>query len=200
MDEKKAIEMAKEGSERAFNFLYNKQFQTVYGHIYYIVKNKEVAEDLTSETFVKAFTNIHKFERDISFSMWIRMIGNNHTIDYIRKTKKENEIFLEKENLDESDYSDGQNPLLDIVNKEEMAILSNAMSKITGKEKRALELRINQNMSYREIAENLDCSIGAIKSYLHKAQKKVKSYSINQKKEKNNEKKSILLNDNRIVG
>jgi len=61
MTPKEAIELAKTGSQKAFTLLYNTYYRVVYFNVYNIVKNKDVADDLTSETFLKAFKNINKF-------------------------------------------------------------------------------------------------------------------------------------------
>lgn len=193
-----AIELAKNNSQKGFTFLYNQYYNIIYRNILYIVKQKEIAEDLTSETFLKAFKHISKFEKDISFEMWLRTIGNNHSIDWLRKKKRENEIFTDVDEGYEPAHTDNDTPEISMIGKEEAKLLSNAISQMTGKEKRAIELRVYENMSYKEISDELDCSVGSTKSLIHKAKKRLLKKPT--KKEKNDKKKSILLIDNRIIG
>jgi RNA polymerase sigma-70 factor (ECF subfamily) len=199
MDATTAIDLAKNNSQKGFTFLYNKYYNVIYRNILYIVKQREIAEDLTSETFLKAFKNIEKFEKDISFEMWLRTIGNNHSIDYIRKKKREDALFAESDEEEEINYSDKSTPEFAMIDKEEVKLLSTAISKMRGREQLALKLRIYNEMSYKEISEKLGCSIGAVKSYIHKAKAKLSQVKTQQNK-KSNEEKSILFSGNKIIG
>ena len=77
------IKQAKEGKQIAFTKLYEKYKQTIYITIYRIVNNRDVADDLTSITFVKAFSKISSYVNNISFEMWLKTIAINSSIDYI---------------------------------------------------------------------------------------------------------------------
>ena len=82
-----AIELAKNGNNRAIAYLYNKYYKVVYNTLLYIVKDKNIAADLTSEVFIKAFNSLDKFYINISFEMWLKTIANNKGIDFIRVYK-----------------------------------------------------------------------------------------------------------------
>ena len=87
------IKQAKEGKQIAFSKLYERYKKNIYITIIKIVKNKDVADDLLSITFVKAFTKLDSFVDNISFELWLKTIAINSSIDYIRHTKKESNLY-----------------------------------------------------------------------------------------------------------
>jgi len=174
MNTKEAIELAKVGSEKAFTYLYNTYHKVIYSNIYYIVKNKDVADDLLSETFLKAFKNIDKFTKDISFEMWLKTIANNHSIDFIRSINKEqNNVYVDDDLLKEFIYTDNSNPEKELIKKEEYGRFERGLVSLSKKQEEVLRCRYNDNMSYKEIAEKLNLSIGTIKHYIHRYKNKL---------------------------
>lgn len=184
------IERAKSGSQRAFTELYNKYSKSIYNRIYSIVKNTDVADDLLSETFTKAFMNISKFTKDISFEMWLKTIANNHSIDFVRGGKREiDDISLDDDFFENFVYSDFSNPEKEFILKENKGLIAKSISELSPRASEVLKLRYNQGHTYQQIADKLGISIGTVKSYISKATNKL--LLINPKKEKD-EKKSIL--------
>ncbi len=88
-EEKLLVEQARDGSEKAFSKLYQKYNKTIWFTIYNIVKNSDVADDLTSVVFTKVYEKLQTYVNHISFEMWLKTIAVNASIDYIRRTKKE---------------------------------------------------------------------------------------------------------------
>ena len=75
------------GDELAYNQLMSRYKKSVYHMILKMVRNPEDAEDLTLESFGKAFKNLDRFKKDYTFTTWIFRIATNHTIDFIRKKR-----------------------------------------------------------------------------------------------------------------
>lgn len=183
MNTKDSIEAAKGGSQRAFTNLYNTYHRSIYNNIYNIVKNTDVADDLLSETFLKAFTNINKFTKDISFEMWLKTIANHHSIDFIRSvTKNKNDVYIDDDQLSEFIHSDYSNPEKEMIKKEEYAQFENALQGLISRPKEVLTYRYQDGLSYQEIADKLGLNIGTIKHYIHKYKNKLKANIINQSK------------------
>ncbi len=176
MNVKEEVEKAKNGSEKAFTNLYNEFQKVIYVAIYNIVKNKEVAEDLTSETFIKIYKNLHKYTKDFSFVMWAKTIANHHAIDYIRSGKNQyNTQSLDDEMANVIEISDYTDPETSLINKE-MALLENdAIKSLTKREYEIVKLR-EEEIPYSKIAEELGVSIGTVKSSIHNYRKKIKKY------------------------
>lgn len=171
------IKQAKEGKQIAFTKLYNKFKQTIYITIIKIVKNRDVADDLLSTTFTKAFTKINSFVENISFEMWLKTIAINSSIDYIRHYKKDSALYWidDDENCkiqlnSTADYS----PEEDYIFKETDSNLSEALDKLRFKYRQIIELRTVQNLSYKEISEQLGLDENKVKSTLNVARKKLK--------------------------
>ena len=147
----------------------------VYHMILKMVRNVDDAEDLTIEAFAKAFKNLHKFKKDYTFSTWLFRIATNNTIDFIRKKK------LETTSL-HSSYTDdnGSSVSIDLPDKElnpqEKAIKSQKVeliqlfvTKLPAKYQRLVRLRYFDELSYDEIAQELNAPLGTVKAQLHRA-------------------------------
>jgi len=170
------IKQAREGKQSAFTRLYNRFERTIYLTIYNIVKNRDVADDLLSVTFIKAFSKLDSYVNNISFEMWLKTIAINSSIDYIRRTKKEKYDYeLDNDNncLQVSSSADSSPEDLYIYHETDSK-LSDALSRLRYKYRYILELRTVQNLSYKEIAEHLELSESQVKSRLNKAREKLK--------------------------
>lgn len=161
--------------EQAYAMLMKSYKKPVYHMILKMVRNVDDAEDLTIEAFAKAFKNLHKFKKDYTFSTWLFRIATNNTIDFIRKKK------LETTSL-HSSYTDdnGESVSIDLPDKElnpqEKAIKSQKIeliqlfvTKLPAKYQRLVRLRYFDELSYDEIAQELDAPLGTVKAQLHRA-------------------------------
>lgn len=170
------IKQAKEGKQSAFTKLYEKYNRIIYSTIYRIVNNRDAADDLLSVTFTKAFSKLDSYINNISFEMWLKTIAINSSIDYIRRTKKENANYWLDEDTStvqlrsSADYSPEDNYIFN----ETDARLTNAFNRLRYKYRYILELRTVQNMSYKQISEQLGLSESQVKSQLNKAREKLK--------------------------
>lgn len=170
------INQAKEGKQSAFTKLYERFKQTLYYTIYRIVNNKDATDDLLSVTYTKAFSKLDSYVNNISFEMWLKTIAINSSIDYIRRTKKEKSNYW----IDDSDsciqLSDSADcsPEEEYIFQETSSKLSNALSRLRFKYRNILDLRVTQNLSYKQISEILGLSESQVKSCLNKAREKLK--------------------------
>src|SRR5689334_10583845 len=87
LEDFKLIDQAVAGDDAAFAKLLQRYKRAVYHMILKMVRNIDDAEDLTIESFAKAFRSLHKFKKDFTFSTWLFRIATNNTIDFIRKKK-----------------------------------------------------------------------------------------------------------------
>jgi len=139
------------------------------------VRNIDDAEDLTIEAFAKAFKNLHRFKKDFTFSTWLFRIATNNSIDFIRKKK------LETTSLDTS-YTDdngeavsmdvedkGLNPQEEAIKSQKVELMQMFVTKLPAKYQRLVRLRYFDELSYEEIAKELDAPLGTVKAQLHRA-------------------------------
>lgn len=160
MEDIRLMFLLKEGNEKAFDCLYNKYYRLVYYQAFLIVKNQEDAEDITQSVFIKFYTSVSNLNVTINVKNYLSQMSRNLAIDVYRKKTKQ-EANIDAENLvDKSD----QSPLIDfhgLLEEEENQILI---------------LRINFSYSFKEIASDLNKTVGYVQAKYYKALDKVKVY------------------------
>lgn len=163
------VEQAKTGSVRAFNTLYNKYEKTVWFTVYNIVKNRDVADDLVSVVFTKAYMKMESYTEHVSYEMWLKTIAVNSAIDYLRKMKNEklnNYIDDEETTIQLSDVE--KSPEEDLIIKEKLKLTLEAIPTLKKQYRELIQSRI-EGMSYKDIAEKLAIDELTVKSNLNKA-------------------------------
>ena len=175
LEDFKFIDMAVAGDDKAYAKLLTRYKRPVYHMILKMVRNTDDAEDLTMESFSKAFRSLHRFKKDFTFSTWLFRIATNNTIDFIRK-KKLNTLSIENTYTDD----DGQSVSIDIMDKnndpQEEAIKAQKeelmqvfVGMLPPKYQKLVRLRYFHELSYEEIAKELEAPLGTVKAQLHRA-------------------------------
>lgn len=164
-----------EGDEQAYAMLLDRYRRPVYHMILKMIRNVDDAEDLTIEAFAKAFKSLHKFKKDYTFSTWLFRIATNNTIDFIRK-KKLDTMSLNTSYTDDNgdpvgiDVRDGNlNPQEEAIKGQKIELIQMFVTKLPSKYQRLVRLRYFEELSYEEIATELDAPLGTIKAQLHRA-------------------------------
>jgi len=168
-------EAVNQGDERAFAMLMERYKKPVYHMILKMIRNVDDAEDLTIEAFAKAFKNLHKFKKDFTFSTWLFRIATNNSIDFIRKKKLET-MSLDTSYQDEGgsnvtiDLQDSNlNPQEEAIKTQKIELIQLFVTKLPSKYQRLVRLRYFSELSYDEIAKELDAPLGTVKAQLHRA-------------------------------
>lgn len=163
--EQELIEKAKE-SIRAFDELYEHYLPKIYGYVLNRTKKKEVAEDVTSQTFMKAMTKIKSFRyRGYSFGAWLYRIAHNNLMDYFRKNSSRFEP-LEEEELESDQKTDKE-----AEKEERQRIILEALTKLPKQYQEVLSLKFFEEMSNEEIADVLGCKKETLAVKLHRSLK-----------------------------
>jgi len=174
----KLIQNAQQGDREAFHMLFEKNKNMVFGLAFKYTKNKQDAEDILQETFIKALNNLNKFQtkKYSSFSSWIYRIGVNCSIDFLRDKKRI------KENLSHWELNESTNPDSSLTDPERKVSREDLKKKIElfleempPRQKMAFVLKHFQQLKIREIAEYMECSEGSVKKQLFRAVKTLKS-------------------------
>ncbi len=176
LEDFRLIDLAVEhDDEQAFAKLLQRYKRPVYHMILKMIRNVDDAEDLTIESFAKAFKSLHKFKKDFTFSTWLFRIATNNTIDFIRK-KKLNTLSLDNTFTDDNgspvsiDIEDENlNPQEISIKKQKAALIQVFVDKLPAKYQRLVRLRYFQELAYEEIAKELDAPLGTVKAQLHRA-------------------------------
>jgi len=168
-------EATRKNNESAYAELMERYKKPVYHMILKMVRNVDDAEDLTIEAFAKAFRNLHKFKKDFTFSTWLFRIATNNSIDFIRKKRLEtfslNTSYKddngEAVNIDIEDKN--PDPQEETIKSQKRELIQMFVTKLPAKYQRLVRLRYFQELSYDEIAQELDAPLGTVKAQLHRA-------------------------------
>jgi RNA polymerase sigma-70 factor (ECF subfamily) len=150
----------------------------VFSLIFRMVRDREMAEDLAQDTFIKVLNNIDRYRPEFKLSSWLFKIANNVTIDHLRKRQ------LATVSLDGSPHaqtaaeaqatsleveSRGETALEAIESRELGSAIERAIGKLRPEYRSCILLRHVEGRSYEEIAATLDLPLGTVKTYIHRA-------------------------------
>ena len=152
-DERLLVEAAQKDTER-FGDLYELHFALVYAFVVRRVRNREVAEDLTSEVFHKALANLHRFEwRGVPFGAWLLKIAANAIADQAKRSQRELSVDDPPEISTRPRMEQAQ----------DLARLFRLVSELPDDQRRVMVMRFAEEKSIREAAQQLGKSEGAVK-------------------------------------
>ncbi len=180
------IEDAKKGSQTAFTALLDIYWSEVYYFILKRTENESDTEDITIETFAKAFDKIDSYNNKFSFNTWLITIAKNVHIDLIRRRKSsefinnlgENEEFLFNNIPDDEDSLEDQ-----LIFEQNLATLKHCIKQLKPHYQQIIQLRYFQERSYNEIAEIINEPLNNVKIKILRAKKLLTE--LIQKKESN---------------
>jgi RNA polymerase sigma-70 factor (ECF subfamily) len=172
------IALAASGSEKAYRELLDRYQRPVFSLIYRMVRDREQAEDLAQETFVKVFNHIESFNPKYKFSSWIFKIASNLTIDALRKKDLKTVSLDGSRNAETPDEVDAtritvesrdENPEEFLEAKELGEEIERAIGQLRPEYRQAILLRHVEGRPYEEIAEIMGVPLGTVKTFIHRA-------------------------------
>ncbi len=178
------VKLAQQGRETAFRELVRRYERPVFSLVFRMVRDRELAEDLAQETFVKVLNAIGSYRPEYKFSSWIFKIANNAAIDQLRRRS------LDTLSLDGSPHAetaeaieattlqvgDGrENALDEVANRELGGQIEAAIARLRPEYRNCILLRHVDGRPYEEIAEILDLPLGTVKTYIHRARNELRS-------------------------
>ena len=172
MEVKDAITRAKKNDQIAFNFLLDTFRNDVYGFQLKRTQNENDAEDITIQTFSKAFDKIRTYKEDYKFKTWLITISKNIHIDLVRKQKKSIRNTSKDNEYHYYDIvDDSPTPEDKIITEQNLAKLLRDIKKLKPHYQEVINLRYFQELSYKEISEELNEPINNVKVKLLRAKK-----------------------------
>lgn len=161
--------------QKAFAELMDRYKDSVYFMLLKMVNNSDDADDLTIEAFGKAFNRLSQYTPNFAFSTWLFKIASNNCIDFLRK-KKKNVLSLDNRyNNDDGDslmielQSENLNPEQEAIKEQKLIIMREVVTRLKPRYRMLIEMRYFQELSYDEIAEQLDLPLGTVKAQLFRA-------------------------------
>jgi RNA polymerase sigma factor (sigma-70 family) len=151
-----------------FSKLYDRYADKVYSKCIALLKNETTAEDALQEIFVKIFMNLQNFEHKARFSTWVYSVSYNYCIDFIRRQKKDKDLFVDNEfaeahDLPDDDISDS------LMLEMEAKYLLQTLDLLATDDKMMLLMKYQDNMSIKEIGEVIQKAESAVKMKLKRA-------------------------------
>lgn len=173
MEINRYIEKAKHGDQSAYTFLLDHYWNEVYAFMLKRTENETDAEDITIETFSKAFDKISVYNPEFQFNTWLIAIAKNVHIDLIRKRKKA--LFLDITDEDDQlayDVADSAPSAEDkLITEQNLSSLLQCIKQLKPHYQEVIQLRFFQELSYQEIADALGEPLSNVKVKLLRAKK-----------------------------
>ena len=176
MNEDVLILLAKDGNESAFRSLYERFREPIYLLAYRYTRNREEAEDILQETFIKAFRHIDTFrnERDGRFQAWLQRICVNNSISHLRKMKRRRDHFLSLSDIQTEPTDKNPSPEEKVEHQRFLNLVEQAVNRLSSKQKVIFDLRYTQHKTIRSIAQLLGSSESNVKTQLSRSMKKLR--------------------------
>ena len=183
LTDQQIVLLARDGQERAYRELVRRYERPIFSLLYRMVRDRELAEDLSQDTFVKALNAIESYKPEYKFSSWLFKIANNAAIDHLRRRELDTLSLegsphavtpdaMEATALQIGDRSENA---LDIVQAKELGgEIERAIAQLRPEYRACILLRHVDGRAYEEIAEMLDLPLGTVKTYIHRARNELR--------------------------
>jgi RNA polymerase sigma-70 factor (ECF subfamily) len=178
------VALAQQGKEAAYRELLARYERPVFSLIFRMVRDRETAEDLSQETFIKVLNNINRYSPDFKFSSWLFKIANNLTIDHLRRRRLDT-ISIEgapdavtaesARTTSIAIASTNRSPLAELESRELGASIERAIAQLRPEYRACIMLRHVEDRSYEEIAEIVKLPLGTVKTYIHRARHELRA-------------------------
>jgi RNA polymerase sigma factor (sigma-70 family) len=169
------VRAAIDGKQSAYAELMERYRESIYYMMLKMVKNQDDADDLTIEAFGKAFNRLEQYSPSFAFSTWLFKIASNNCIDFIRKKRIKVTSMDTGRTTDDGEviFFDAKASTLDpeesIIQNQKIKLMRNLVSKLKPRYRELIEKRYFEELSYEEIAEELNLPLGTVKAQLFRA-------------------------------
>ena len=172
MEIEEAIKRAKANDQKAFNYLLDTFWDDIYGFQLKRTENENDAEDITIQTFSKAFDKIETFDDNYKFKTWLTTISKNIHIDLLRKEKHSISQIISKDSSEVLEILDeSPSPEDKLITEQHLAKLLRDIKKLKPHYQEVINLRYFQELSYKEISKELKEPMNNVKVKLLRAKK-----------------------------
>jgi RNA polymerase sigma-70 factor, ECF subfamily len=177
-DELAWVLQAQQGNDEAFTRLVEEHQTHVYNLCYRMLGEPEAAEDAAQETFLRAYQNLHRYDRNRPFATWLLSIGAHYCIDRLRR-RRLSVFSMDEENEDGTSFeirdAASPDPEAESVKREDRDRLHVLLKDLDETDRAAIIMRYWYDYSEIEIADSLNLTVSAVKSRLHRARRALAS-------------------------
>jgi RNA polymerase sigma-70 factor (ECF subfamily) len=178
------IERIKAGDMAAYNVMVIRHYDRIFSRVLQLLNNKQDAEEVTQDAFIRAHRGLENFRGDASFSTWLYQIATNLAHNrywYWFRRKRDQSISLDQPQSEDCSLTlenvmpcADENPAEAVVTQEFVDRVSACMQYLNDKHKEVLILRNVKNLTYDEIAQQLEISVGTVKSRIARARESLR--------------------------
>ena len=178
------IERIKAGDMAAYNVMVIRHYARNFSRVMQLLNNKQDAEEVTQDAFIRAHRGLENFRGDASFSTWLYQIATNLAHNrywYWFRRKRDQSISLDQPQCEDGSLTlenvmpcADENPAEAVVTQEFVDRVSACMQYLNDKHKEVLILRNVKNLTYDEIAQQLEISVGTVKSRIARARESLR--------------------------
>src|SRR6266581_7077977 len=170
------IERAQGHDAEALGEIYRRYVRRVFGLCRYMLNSREGAEDATSEVFLKLQRSIESYDGSIPFPRWLLRVAGNQCIDALRRQRRGRQVIVEVENVTTvaEAASAEPSPLGAVMRKEERAQVRDAIARLPENYRLPLVLRYYSELSYDEIAQQLDLRRNYVAALIFRAKQELR--------------------------
>ena len=161
----------RDGELDQLGVLFERHHRTLYNFFLQLTRSVTASEDLVQEVFLRMLKYRHTYRGDSEFTIWMFRIARNARADYFRKKSRDSGSHDE---ADDSLPSNEKNPGERLEAEQDVELIQSALAKIPEQDREVLLLSRYENITYKQIAELLDCQEGTIKARVHRALQKLK--------------------------
>ena len=170
LDRETQLVLAAKQNPKHFEVLYNENYESIFRYVYQRMDDKEQAFDITQQVFLKALTNIEKFEpKGVPFAAWLFRIAQNELNSAYKKGKAERTVNIETTHLNNLMHDVDENPLADL----EKQVLKH-IKNLSEDDLQLIELRYFEDRSFKDIADILNLTESNAKVRVHRIIQKLK--------------------------
>jgi RNA polymerase sigma-70 factor, ECF subfamily len=182
LTDQQVVQLAREGRERAFRELIGRYQRPVFSLIYRLVRDREKAEDLAQDTFIKVLNAIDRYDPTFKFSSWIFKIAHNTALDHLRRRTPDTLSLdgsphatsaAETEATVITPESHDENPEEYTLNRELGSEIETAIGTLRVEYRTAIILCHVEGRPYEEIAQIMSVPLGTVKTYIHRGRKEL---------------------------
>jgi RNA polymerase sigma-70 factor (ECF subfamily) len=166
-DETELIRKAQAGAREAFAGLVESYWVRLYRWLYHLTHDRHTAEDVAQDTFLKAFARLDSFRPGTRFQAWLFRIAHNTFLNQQRRSKRVRQTF--PEHL----LSAAEGPAEEVMSREALLLLARAVGRLPSDFRAAFLLRVEEELSFREIAEVLEITEETARWRVFKARQKL---------------------------
>ena len=159
MSDDTLVQRVRNGDQEAYELLVKLHFKSVYHMAFRYMKDHAAADDVVQDSFVKAFRSLHLFRGDSSFKSWIMRIAINTAKNSLRSKGRRPESQLDKQII--ASHHQGFKRL---EREQSLEILRAAIEELPTKQRQTIELRIFEEMTFKEVAVAMDCPFNTAKA------------------------------------